>query len=95
MLERIVYWDRDEAIRFEEENDAKAMSMIPLLEDTDPEKMRQIIDKFRKALRLLKNSDWRRPWADLDEEILSGLLRLTFLNARPVLAWELDLDRVG
>ena len=95
MLERIVYWDRNEAMAFEEANDAKALSMIPLLEDTDQDKMEHIIFKFRSAIRGLKYSDWRRFWADLDEEILYGLLRFTFLHSRPVLAWELDFDKVG
>ena len=95
MLERIVYWDRDESMKFEEQHDCKALSMVPLLEDTDQDNMQRIIEKFRTAMRRLKSSDWRRSWGECKEETLYGLLRFTFLHSRPVLAWELDFDQVG
>ena len=95
MLERIVYWDRDKSMKFEKEHDCKALSCVPLLEDTEQDKMQQIVEKFRMAVQMLKVSDWRKPWGDLKDETLHGLLRFTFLHSRPVLAWELDFDKVG
>ena len=95
MLERMVYFDRDKAIKFEEEHESKVVSTIPLLGDLDHQSLIYITAKFREAMRRLKHSDWRKEWSDLSQETLSGLLRLTFLHARPILGWELDLDEVA
>ena len=94
MLERIVYFDRDESISFEEEHDSKALSTIPMLGDMNRQSLGRITTKFREAMLRLKPSDWRREWDELNDETLSGLLRFTFLHARPILAWELDFDDV-
>ena len=95
MLERIIYWDRDQAMQFEQDHDVKALTMMPLLEELDSAQMAQIVDKFRLAIKRLKHSDWRRFWADLEGSILRQLVRFTFLHARPVLTWELSFNELG
>lgn len=97
MLERIVEWDRDQAEAMEREN-ACALSSIPVLssipttEHLNEIDARYLVERFRRVMLSLPREDYRSAYGKLPEELLLGLLHYTFMIARPVLAWELDLD---
>ena len=42
----------------------------------------------------LDHDDYRRPYSTLSDEVLCRLLQYTFSRARPVLVWELNLERI-
>ena len=93
MLERIVSWDRDRAETYENE-DVLLLSTIPTAQNVNEVDAKYIITTFRKAMTKVPSTDVRFQIGLLPEKHLLALLHFTFLVSRPVLAWELDVDRI-
>ena len=93
MLEVIIRIDKDDA-KQAETIETPLLSTVPTSKSLQIDQIKRILSAFRKAMLKLDEDDYRRAYTDLDNEVLCRLLQYTLSRARPVLTWELNLNKI-